>query len=1699
MKTLCQRKLLLFCILVLGQAVRGFGQETPAPAPAPDLSGYGPAPEFVESSGSFPSMLNLGRQTPFGAFIITDTRIGQNYGFEDSYQNGRVFLPLHLQPGTNMFFGSLGGSVDADGDFAGNFGGGYRHFVREAQRIYGISGWYDIDDSGNQTYERVGVSLETMGQYFDVRANGYVVISEDRDVLSQGLDILYRGRSLLFNDFLIAENAYSGGDVEIGGLMPGLGRYGVYGYLGGYHLTSDEGGDTTGVSLRSNTVVTENFNVGTTFTYDEKFGSNFFTNLVFTFPMKRPKRLFSPKTMIQRLAEPVERTQRIPVHIEREDNFSLAVDSKTNRAIQVLHVDPNNTQSGDGSFENPYRDVNSLHADNNSDISIIRIIPHDLNTGINLALSQTLELYDFQRLLGASLPHNVLTTRGSFSLPGLVSGERPVLSHAGGGDIVRLADCNEVSGFFFQGNALTAGRAIVGNEIDTFNINRNIDPDARLGVDLVDAVGVGLISNNIFRGNREGGVRIANNTNANGPLSLTVVNNDFETNGGAGLNVILRNDAKAAVTVDGNIVQNTLDDNTEDTRVAGDALAFQLEGSTNLENATAEFTELFITNNIIGSDTDTEWGNDRHGIFIHWEEETNLQDVFIANNLISRNGRFNSTLVDDRFSGGDGIHFRRLDNATLTRSGRYDSITSPATIYANSIINNGFGATIATPTGFNPVTETNTITGTASIYGNGIGIRASEGGEDRLDFEILDNDIYTNNRYGISMYVQADARIKADIRRNLINQNGLTGIYTSERIGAEADLREIGGTWMANRIIGNGVGGVTGDYLTGGGGIRLDATVTNIFNVIDPDEDAGRLNILGNLIADNGLDGIEINAGGRILIDSNEIKNNGTNAGASLSSEQALLVLSDTGVEVFDTVRGRIVGEDNGNGIDINAVMRGNNGYIYNQAAYEPEDMVSPTFFGVYTPLQTTTPLFVEIYRNSVRENRNDGLEIRHANNPSELHDAPLHAGHFPVNVVARDNTIETNGGRGVDILNQGGGRTPENVNDFLPETGANTSVNPPNSTVAGTSNQFSPTDTTISLVGNKIASNAKEGIYVVNTASLTQGQAGNTPIPGGEPLLNDTEDPTRGLNNDGEIDSVARLALEVDGNLVIKNGQQLGTDSESEQNIDTITGSGLVIRVGTQDQGAVSLLAETVPNTNPVQILAFRDFASAPAGFANADVSLYGETGFRNADEILALTTEEYQTLGFFNILQPGGVIGKVTNNGLDESGNFDPYTGFEGNFGSDVYIESFTSTPSGGANPVIARFDLLFENNRGDALDVTNFGAFYGAGGSRENAQRLAGAANSGSLFQPILGRVVGVHRGAVFDFDPNDTNPSTTQFDVLDELDPGANTPIDDRTGGIYDGLLVEFGVNQLSSATAAGYASSTIVDKGNLTDIDPNTPGPQRGSRFTVAPAFGTPQTGAFQIQLSRPDVFDVVYIDPATGNPLTAAQVAGLAGTGTLGGQNLVVRFLDEIDYNGDGTDNAFDDTLQPTAAINAAPTLVNNWLLNNGQVPANPTPADLANPNRFHVDGTNVVDNIGIGVRAGETAVASSGEQLPTGTTAQNTLQVAGSAVAPRDGNLFIITQAFGSGPSSFRVSGAQTGPNIGVETNQFTTGNLGFDDAVSLESGGASTTNELPFEWDELPTDNRQRILDIFESYNRGPLPNAPIETFRDWQRDGR
>ena len=180
---------------------------------------------------------NVARQ--FRPRVNIDTRGGGLYGYSPGYTNIGMFMPYAIEDDSAILFLDARGVVTHDGRGGANVGAGWRWWMQDIDRVVGLSAWYDFDGGHSANYNQIGLSFESLGRYVDYRVNGYIPIGARSTTLSSTVDVtdtLFQGNSLVFRRTNVAEQTYTGFDAEVGGPLPVIGRYGVNGYVGGYHF-----------------------------------------------------------------------------------------------------------------------------------------------------------------------------------------------------------------------------------------------------------------------------------------------------------------------------------------------------------------------------------------------------------------------------------------------------------------------------------------------------------------------------------------------------------------------------------------------------------------------------------------------------------------------------------------------------------------------------------------------------------------------------------------------------------------------------------------------------------------------------------------------------------------------------------------------------------------------------------------------------------------------------------------------------------------------------------------------------------------------------------------------------------------------------------------------------------------------------------------------------------------------------------------------------------------------------------------------------------------------------------------------------------------------------------------------------------------------------------------------------------------------
>ena len=538
------------------------------------ISDYGAQP-LPSGAGSLYGLSSVDRL--FAPRVNIDSRGGGLYGYQAGYSNIGIFAPYKLEENAIVFVHGMG-LITYDGRGGATVGTGWRYWMEGLDRIVGLSAWFDFDNGHAQPYQQVGLSFESLGRYVDYRVNGYIPVGNADHVLSSQLtttSFLYgSGIGLLRNNRV--EQSYTGFDVETGGPVPLLGRYGLNAYIGGYYFTGNgqKGGDFTGVSGRLLSQINEDVSFGVQVTDDHVFGLNTQFQVFVNLPDGKPGRWFRNPRVHDRLVQNVFRQNRVIAKTSTYTTTEIAIDPNTHRPYFVANINPNLGTGGNGMANSPFNSIAQYEAiplAQRQQYDVILVQPRTDASHTNLDTAKTLELFSGQRLLSTSIEHSFTTANlpgTTLTMPGYTGGSAPMLYNSSGGDVITLSGGNtlgmEVSGFQITGSA--TGNGIRGNNNFAVNINNNEILKGLNGVYLTNLSGtftpagtyptanipVGteamFISNNIHD-NVSDGINVTNHGSPPfvPPLEVLVQGNTFNKNGNNGLKL----NAEAGASIGG--------------------------------------------------------------------------------------------------------------------------------------------------------------------------------------------------------------------------------------------------------------------------------------------------------------------------------------------------------------------------------------------------------------------------------------------------------------------------------------------------------------------------------------------------------------------------------------------------------------------------------------------------------------------------------------------------------------------------------------------------------------------------------------------------------------------------------------------------------------------------------------------------------------------------------------------------------------------------------------------------------------------------------------------------------------------------------------------------------------------------------------------------------------------------------------------
>lgn len=781
--------------------------------------------------------------------VGVDFNTPRNGDDERSFSRVTGFIPLWQTPGNGLTFLDTAIRLNSTGEFGGTVTVGQR-FLR-GDVVLGGHLSYDIRDTGNNTFNQLGLGVEAFGDLWDIHLNGYLPVGDTQDSVgssgsstSQITDTQFQGNQLVFlttgggSEFL--ESAWGGVDLDAGMQLADWDDWGqLWGYGGVYYH-----GDAIGGRLRVDHRVQDWMRLGLGVQSDDNFGTRGFFSIGFSWG-GGSRDSSDHGSLWARAAESVTRNSSIVVKesevVTAANGIEVAINPATGQAYNFQHVIPDSTSTtGDGTIENPAATVNLVNAQTGD---IIYVREGDSRT--NPLASFTVPA-GVVAISDANL-ETIATQAGTVTLPGSGTGILPLVDAMGSDvGITLTGGNNRLSGFEITGaidtNILvdSSNNALIENNFSRDALDDGIEVTNSSNVTLTnnilsnsgdDAIDLGtsanaVISNNTISGSGVDGIDILNSA------SSSISGNTISDSGGIG--IALENSADASIQ--NNTITNsfdtgiglftsanaTVDNNSID---GGDFGIFAGESDNAVIQNNRVINVLLSGIEVADSNGVAVTGNtisnsDEFGIFVDTSDSTLVQNNQITDSTLAAIeliSATNASLISNIISNSDSGAIFVLDSETITIQN--NQVTDTATdITQDSILGAIFLQEVVGTVNISGNTVTGT-TGTNEFDGQGLTIGNSTGD---LALTIDNNDINNNQGDGIGI--------------------ALIDVFTTGPGDATADI-----TITNNRIGNNGVAApLRGD------GIRIAVEEDSVIN---------NLLIEENTLTGNFDDGIDISAG----------------------------------------------------------------------------------------------------------------------------------------------------------------------------------------------------------------------------------------------------------------------------------------------------------------------------------------------------------------------------------------------------------------------------------------------------------------------------------------------------------------------------------------------------------------------------------------------------------------------------------------------------------------------------------------------------------------------------------------------------------------------------------------------------------------------------------------------------------------------
>jgi hypothetical protein len=314
----------------------------------------------------------------------------------------------HLMTEDQIIFGDFRTFVTNDGRLGGNYGAGWRFIEPTESAMFGVSGWYDIDNSTGTTFHQLGLNLEARMSWAGLGMNLYLPVGDQNQILNRQLsNVRFHEHQILFDVASESGESMPGMDVTFSAYVPidYLVDHQVQASCGWYHFQGKTRDDIDGFKLQLDGNIVPSVSAQVAVTHDATFGTNTTLGLSWRFGAGG---IPEPDDLKSQLKRFVDRNYNVIVSKQGESLSNVAaINAASNEAYVIQHV---GAGIGDdtGAAGDPWQQISQAQLAG-GDVLFVHA---------NTTLSESIVLNDGQYLFGEGVAHELADAHyGTFTLP----------------------------------------------------------------------------------------------------------------------------------------------------------------------------------------------------------------------------------------------------------------------------------------------------------------------------------------------------------------------------------------------------------------------------------------------------------------------------------------------------------------------------------------------------------------------------------------------------------------------------------------------------------------------------------------------------------------------------------------------------------------------------------------------------------------------------------------------------------------------------------------------------------------------------------------------------------------------------------------------------------------------------------------------------------------------------------------------------------------------------------------------------------------------------------------------------------------------------------------------------------------------------------------------------------------------------------